>query len=55
LLGRLHIFLVMPSSMESISTLAEGDIAIMQWVWYIFECGPYSKRLCLMCESRGLC
>ena len=28
------------ASMESTSAMALGDLAIGQWVWFIFECTP---------------
>ena len=53
LLGRCQIFLVMHSSMESISAMAERDMTIRQWMGFIFECTPYSKRRCLMSKGSG--
>ena len=53
LLGICQIYLVMPSSMDSTFTRAEWDMPIMQQMWFILECAPYSKRRCLMCEDRG--
>jgi hypothetical protein len=46
--GRLQLCMDTPSSSESTSRMACGEIAMRQWVCDILEWAPYSKRRCFM-------